>query len=120
VVVTLGEAGALLVPADDGPLLLQHPPPVPAVDTTGAGDCFCGALAHALAAGSGMPDAVRFAVTAASLSITGPGARTALPDETAVERLLGATPPAASGDRWLSGWPRGHEEGSGAPEEDPR
>jgi ribokinase len=94
VVVTLAERGALLVPADGGPPLLQPPPPAPAVDTTGAGDCFCGALAHALSGGVWLADAVRFAVTAASLSIGGPGARGALPDEASVRALLPATPPA--------------------------
>src|SRR4051794_15489335 len=43
VVVTLGARGALVVPAGGGAALLQGPPRVRAVDTTGAGDCFCGA-----------------------------------------------------------------------------
>jgi ribokinase len=93
VVVTLGARGALVVPTE-GPPLLQAPPPVDAVDTTGAGDCFCGALAQALTHGVDLPDAVRFAVTAAALSTTGPGARGALPDDAAVRRLLPRTPPA--------------------------
>jgi ribokinase len=87
VVVTLGARGALVVPPEGG-VLLQRPPPVTAVDTTGAGDCFCGALAHALATDPDLPAAVRFAVTAAALSTTGPGARGALPDDTAVRNLL--------------------------------
>jgi ribokinase len=93
VVVTLGARGALLVPADGQPLL-QAPPPVDAVDTTGAGDCFCGALAQALSSGADLPRAVAFAVTAAALSTTGPGARGALPDAAAVRQLLPRTPPA--------------------------
>jgi ribokinase len=93
VVVTLGERGALVVPAD-GPVLLQAPPPVQAVDTTGAGDCFCGALSSALDRGVELAEAVRYAVTAAALSTTGPGARGALPDDDAVRALLPATPPA--------------------------
>ena len=92
VVVTLGGRGALVVPAD-GPALLQAPPPVEAVDTTGAGDCFCGALSSALDRGEGLGEAVRYAVTAAALSTTGPGARGALPDDDAVRALLPATPP---------------------------
>jgi ribokinase len=94
VVVTLGARGALVVPAEGGPALLQAPPPVTAVDTTGAGDCFCGALAQALAGGSGLPDAVRSAVAAAALSTTGPGARGALPDDAAVRALLPRVPAA--------------------------
>jgi ribokinase len=67
---------------------------VAAVDTTGAGDCFCGAFAQALATGRDLPGAVRFAVTAAALSTTGPGARGALPDAEAVEALLPRVPAA--------------------------
>jgi ribokinase len=91
VVVTLGARGALVVPAD-GAVLVQAPPPVTAVDTTGAGDCFCGALAQALARGEELADAVRYAVTAAALSTTGPGARGALPDDDAVRALLPQVP----------------------------
>jgi len=93
VVVTLGARGALVVPAD-GPVLLQAPPPVGAVDTTGAGDCFCGALAQGLARGAELAGAVRYAVTAAALSTTGPGARAALPDDDAVRALLPQVPAA--------------------------
>jgi ribokinase len=93
VVVTLGARGALVVPAD-GPVLLQAPPPVQPVDTTGAGDCFCGALSSALDRGEPLPEAVRYAVTAAALSTTGPGARGALPDDDAVRALLPSTPAA--------------------------
>ena len=38
------------------------------VDTTGAGDCFAGALAVALADGRSMPDALEFATAAAALT----------------------------------------------------
>jgi ribokinase len=93
VVVTLGARGALVVPAD-GPPVLQAPPPVEPVDTTGAGDCFCGALASALARGEELAAAVGYAVAAAALSTTGPGARGALPDDAAV-RALSAQVPAA-------------------------
>jgi ribokinase len=93
VVVTLGARGALVVPAD-GEVLLQAPPTVTAVDTTGAGDCFCGALSQALARGGDLPTAVRYAVTAAALSTTGPGARGALPDDDAVQALLPQAPAA--------------------------
>jgi ribokinase len=93
VVVTLGARGALVVPAD-GEVLLQGPPAVTPVDTTGAGDCFCGALAQALARGEELAAAVRYAVTAAALSTTGPGARGALPDDDAVRGLLPQVPDA--------------------------
>jgi ribokinase len=93
VVVTLGARGALVVPAEGAPFV-QTPPPVDAVDTTGAGDCFCGALGQALARGEDLACAVRYAVAAAALSTTGPGARGALPDDGAVRALLPQVPPA--------------------------
>jgi ribokinase len=93
VVVTLGARGALVVPVE-GEVLLQAPPAVTPVDTTGAGDCFCGALAQALARGTDLAGAVRYAVTAAALSTTGPGARGALPDDDDVQALLPRTPAA--------------------------
>ena len=98
VVVTLGARGALLVP-DDGPALLQPPLPVRPVDTTGAGDAFCGALAVALAAGTAPAEAVATAVTAAALSTTGPGARDALPDAAAVAAARSGLPPAVPVDQ---------------------
>jgi ribokinase len=94
VVVTLGARGALVLPADDGQVTLQAPPPVTPVDTTGAGDCFCGALAQALASTSDLRTAVRYAVAAAALSTAGPGARGALPDDAAVRALLPRVPAA--------------------------
>ncbi|HZH22301.1 MAG TPA: ribokinase [Geodermatophilus sp.] len=93
VVVTLGGRGALLVP-DGGPALLQPPLPVRPVDTTGAGDAFCGALAVALADGTAPAEAVATAVTAAALSTTGPGARGAVPDAAAVAAARPALPAA--------------------------
>jgi ribokinase len=93
VVVTLGARGALVVPPEGEPAL-QPPPAVTAVDTTGAGDCFSGALAVALAAGAALADAVRWAVAAAALSTTAPGARGALPDAAAVDAVLPSVPAA--------------------------
>ena len=94
VVVTLGARGALLVPADRDEAVLQPALAVRPVDTTGAGDCFSGALGQALAHGRPLGDAVRWAVTAAALSTTGPGARAGLPDAGAVEAALPRTPRA--------------------------
>jgi ribokinase len=73
VVTTLGAAGCVVV---QGPLETQVPGiAVDVVDTTGAGDCFAAALAYALATGRAPRDAARFAVAAAALSVTQPGAR---------------------------------------------
>ncbi len=43
------------------------------VDTTGAGDAFVGALAYRLREGDGVAASARFAVRAASISVTRPG-----------------------------------------------
>ncbi len=88
VVVTLGAGGAVLVRADQGPLIVEASP-VRAVDAVGAGDTFAGALAAALAGGSPLGDAVRDAVAAASLSTTKPGARGGMPTRAALGAFIG-------------------------------
>jgi ribokinase len=78
VVVTLGGAGALLVEASGRAV---HIPAraVQAVDTTGAGDCFVGAMAAALRDDDDLRAACDFANTAASLSVTRHGAASSMP-----------------------------------------
>jgi ribokinase len=85
-VLTLGAAGAFV----DGPGGRLHAPafPVAAIDTTGAGDAFNGALAVALAEGRRLADAVRFANAAAALACTRRGAQPSMPSRADVERLL--------------------------------
>lgn len=77
VIVTLGAEGAWLVTVDD----VQHfpAPAVTVVDTTGAGDCFCGVLAAGLAGGLALEPAVARAVEAASLAVTREGAAVSMP-----------------------------------------
>ncbi|WP_232247302.1 ribokinase [Kitasatospora azatica] len=87
VVVTLGAAGALV--CEGAAYELIAAPPARAVDTTGAGDTFCGALAVALAEGRPLGAAARFAVRAAALSVERTGARTAMPSRAALERRTG-------------------------------
>ena len=82
-VVTLGADGALL--AADGAAFLYPPVKAAAVDTTGAGDAFNGALAAALAGGAEMSDAVCFAQNAASLSVRRPFVMPAMPGLSEVE-----------------------------------
>jgi len=77
VVVTLGAEGAVVV---EGERVERIPAPtVEAVDTTGAGDAFCGALAQALDSGAELVDAARWAARAAAASVTRPGAQGGLP-----------------------------------------
>jgi len=77
VVVTLGEEGAIVVEGDRAERVrARH---VEAVDTTGAGDAFCGALAEAMAGGATVVEAARWAVRVAAVSVTRPGAQGGLP-----------------------------------------
>jgi ribokinase len=76
-IVTLGAAGALV---HDGSSLHELAAlRVTSVDTTGAGDCFCGILAARLAAGDSLVEAARLASAGAALATMAPGARGALP-----------------------------------------
>ena len=77
-IVTLGDKGVIHVSADA--VEFFETPKVQAVDTTGAGDCFSGALMTALSGGKNMSDAIRFANHAAALSVTRNGVIGALPD----------------------------------------
>nr|WNW36886.1 ribokinase [Streptomyces sp. Li-HN-5-13] len=78
VVVTLGADGAL-IKQPGRPAVHLPAPVVDAVDTVGAGDSFCGALADALARGADLPAAAARAVRAASLAVTGLGAQSSMP-----------------------------------------
>jgi ribokinase len=57
------------------------------VDTTAAGDAFCGGLADALATGAALEDAARWAVRVAAAACTLPGAQASLPTRTEVSTL---------------------------------
>lgn len=86
VVVTLGGDGVLLC---EGTAQLHIPAfPVTPVDTTAAGDSFCGALAVALAEGRQLEEAARWAAAAGAVSTTRPGAQPSLAHRTEVESLL--------------------------------
>jgi ribokinase len=86
VVVTMGESGALVI---DGDRAIHVPAPrIDAVDTTGAGDAFCGSLAARLAAGSVLVDAARHAVQVASRSTLRRGALEAIPTAEEIGVLL--------------------------------
>ncbi|MGY0061694.1 ribokinase [Streptomyces sp. LZ34] len=77
VVVTLGAAGALV--ADRERTVLVPSLPVKAVDTTGAGDAFTGALAWRLGVGDDLETAVRFAVRVGAAAVTRDGAQESFP-----------------------------------------
>ncbi|MEM0348900.1 MAG: ribokinase [Candidatus Caldarchaeum sp.] len=89
VVVTLGEKGAMVVSGDD----VKHvkAPHVKAVDSTGAGDAFNGALATALARGYSVLEAVEYACHAGAFlaaRIRGGELVEALPEEKELEKFI--------------------------------
>jgi len=79
VILTLGSRGVWWQSAESPSGVLVPAPPVTPVDTTAAGDAFNGALAAALARGEAMPQALAWAVQAASISVTRPGAQASMP-----------------------------------------
>lgn len=87
VIVTLGAQGAALYRRGE-PELRVAAPIVSAVDATGAGDTFCGALAASLAEGAALDSALRFAVAAASLSVQAHGAVPSIPRREQIEAAL--------------------------------
>lgn len=95
VVVTLGAQGALVADRD-GSAQRIGAPAAEVVDTTGAGDTFCGVLAAALAEGAPVQDAVRLANAAASLSVERHGAVPSIPDRAESEARRTSSPPVSS------------------------
>ncbi|MFE4517466.1 ribokinase [Kitasatospora sp. NPDC056783] len=95
VVVTLGADGAL-IKRPDRPAVRVPAPVVDAVDTVGAGDTFCGALADSLARGADLLAAAERAVRAASLAVTGLGAQSSMPTAAQLDAATGPEAPTAS------------------------
>ncbi len=89
VVVTLGARGC--VARDGGTYVVQTGFAVQAVDTTGAGDTFCGALVAALAHAQPLTEAMRRASAAAALACTKMGAQSSVPTTQAVTDFLAQT-----------------------------
>jgi ribokinase len=85
VVVTLGADGALVV--EDGQATRVPAVPVRPVDTTAAGDAFCGGLADALAGGAALADAARWAARVAAAACLREGAQASLPTPAQVRSL---------------------------------
>ena len=95
-IVTLGAEGCLWAHRGVGGTVELHRQPalpVSAVDTVGAGDCFGGVFAAALAAGAAIEAALQRATAAAALSVQRAGAQPSMPAraaiDAAVERLAG-------------------------------
>jgi ribokinase len=77
IVITMGGSGAFLFTSSNSKMI--YVVPVKAVDTTAAGDVFCGALAVALSEGKNSEEAVVFANKAAGISVTRMGAQASAP-----------------------------------------
>lgn len=86
VFVTLGERGSIVV--SEG--LAEFVPPflVESVDSVGAGDAYCGALAVALVEGRGLVASAKFASAAGACSVQRVGAGASLPDRAEIEEML--------------------------------
>lgn len=86
VIITLGEHGLIWRRGQEEGRLPAFP--VTAIDTTGAGDAFHGALAAAIAANMNWPESLRYASAAGALCCTQTGARTGLPTLEEMQTLL--------------------------------
>jgi ribokinase len=86
VVVTRGSRGALAMTG--GSVYEVASPPVEVIDTTGAGDAFCGALAASVARGEDLETALRYGVFAGSIAATVAGAQTSSPMREVIEAMM--------------------------------
>jgi len=90
VILTLGARGALVLTRDAAPVLIPAFNAGPVLETTGAGDAFCGAFATALAEGQPLLDCVRFGCATAGISVTRPGTAPSMPTRPEIDALLRA------------------------------
>jgi ribokinase len=84
--VTLGKRGVLALNGGDATVIAGRA--VEAVDTTGAGDCFVGALAAQLSIGRAIRDALDYANAAASICVQRMGAAPSMPTAAEVAAIL--------------------------------
>jgi ribokinase len=76
-IVTMGSKGALI--CEGGPSVFVPAKKVKAVDTTAAGDTFCGGLCVAVSEGKGLKEAAEFACCASALTVQKMGAQNSIP-----------------------------------------
>lgn len=87
VIITLGEGG--IIGADEEGIWKKPALKVDAIDTSGAGDVFCSALAVGIVNGKSIREAANWACDVAGLSVTKPGTIPAYPSLKDVKRFLG-------------------------------
>jgi ribokinase len=88
VIITLGGSGVIW--ADQAGIHHQPAFVVEVVDTTAAGDCFCGVLGSVLVAGGSLAAGIRFGAAAAALAVARVGAQPSLPWHHEIQRFLDA------------------------------
>jgi ribokinase len=88
VILTLGGRGSLLRTRDGKSTLISAVNAGAVLDTTGAGDAFCGAFAAALAEGFAAAAAAEFASACAGISVTRPGTAPSMPQRGEIDALL--------------------------------
>ena len=94
-IVTLGADGCLWARRDGSGSVALHRQPalaVRAIDAVGAGDCFCGVFAAALAAGAATAAAVHRATAAAALAVQRAGAQPSMPRTDEIEDAMRELP----------------------------
>tara|TARA_R110002110_G_scaffold10383_7_gene51012 strand:+ start:3142 stop:4068 length:927 start_codon:yes stop_codon:yes gene_type:complete len=90
-IVTLGADGAVAITGDGG--IRVPAPKVEVIDTVGAGDAFCGALAAALADSKALPEALAFASAAGGLACRRHGAQAGLATKSEITELAASLKP---------------------------
>lgn len=86
VIVTLGKAGSYLLTNEEEIMVPAFT--VDAVDTTAAGDVFCGAFSVAIVEGKSHKEVLRFASAASALSVSKMGAQPSAPYRKDIEEIL--------------------------------
>jgi ribokinase len=86
VIITLGEEGSYIATTNYREKINAFR--VKALDTTAAGDIYCGSLCVALTEGKSLPNAIRFAGAASAISVTRLGAQPSAPTRQEIERFL--------------------------------
>jgi ribokinase len=88
VILTLGARGALVRTADGSSTIVDAFNAGPVLETTGAGDAFCGGFAAALAEDMPLLDAVRFGCATAGISVTRHGTAPSMPKRAEIDALI--------------------------------